>query len=454
MSGARGRPAVFLDRDGVINEEIAHPGLEDKEGRAITGPLTPDEFEGALLPGVADAIARLKRAGYLTVVVSGQNNVAKGFLSRDALAAIDAKMRGLLGVDAAYYCTHHEDYTGPCACKKPKKGLLEQAVAEHGIDLSRSFMVGDRRIDMQLGDGCARCFYVASRPGEDARESVAMLPLALQARTAIVRDLGEAARLIVAGDRHPQAMREALVPCAGRGSGMGALTDDIPKPMIAFEGIPFLQFVLRNLYDHGVRRFVIPVGYKREIIEGYFGDGRGFGDGVEIVYAQSSVEIESGGSFKRGAQLVQDDAFVMQYGDAFLPCDLRPMWERFLGSGKLAMIVCARRGPLKEFESRDNIIVDGHDNIIGYDKRNESGRATLLDVGVTFFRKGALRHCEPDAFKLGDHIIPLLAREGEIIAHIADRKSVGIGNPEKIQRFREFLATNDLLERTRAFRRA
>ncbi|MCP9472211.1 MAG: lipopolysaccharide heptosyltransferase II [Nitrospira sp.] len=129
---------VFLDRDGTLNPD---PGYI----------RSPDQYE--LFPGVADALAKLKRAGARLIVVTNQSGVARGFLSMRDLEAIHEKLARLLGeteviLDAVYVCPHHPD--DGCGCRKPKTGLVDRAVRDHAIDLSRSYLVGDHEKDMEL----------------------------------------------------------------------------------------------------------------------------------------------------------------------------------------------------------------------------------------------------------------------------------------------------------------
>ncbi|MBR9701282.1 HAD-IIIA family hydrolase [Candidatus Woesearchaeota archaeon] len=431
--------AVFIDRDGVINKEVKQD-FQDKQGRQITGPLTPDEFE--LFPGVKEAFEMLRKAGFLTIIVSNQNNVAKGHLTEEKLMKIDEKMRALLKPDDVFYCLHHEDYTGECECKKPKKGLLKEAVKKHNIDLENSFMVGDKRLDMQFGDDCEECFYVATRSDEDPVASLALLSTELQRKTTIVDTLLQAAERITG-----PKIYEAVIPCAGRGVRMGNLTDELPKPMITFEEIPFLQFVIRYLRRQGFRRFIIPVGYLGDSIKKYFGDGERFG--IDIVYAESTIEAETGGSFKRALPHIKGDAFVMQYGDSYWPYDLKDAISRFFSTDNHALFVCQRRAAKKGFEDKNNIIADENQNIIGYDKKNSTGKANLHNVGVALFRKEISKYCKEDEFKLEETLIPRLT--GHIMAFETKNKSIGMGNVEKVERFQEYLNQHPkILEKTKA----
>lgn len=148
------RRAVFLDRDGTINVLVDRAG--DERGDS---PATPDEFE--LLPGAGEAIRRINAAGLLTVVVSNQPGIAKGKFTAELLEATTRKMHRELArfaarVDAVFYCVHHPEalvdgHRLLCECRKPKPGLLLHGATAFGIDLRRSYMVGDSMTDVQAG---------------------------------------------------------------------------------------------------------------------------------------------------------------------------------------------------------------------------------------------------------------------------------------------------------------
>lgn len=146
--------AVFLDRDGVINELIYNPdqGLVDS-------PFTAQQFH--LLPRVSEAITTFHDKGFKIVVVSNQPNIAKGYQTRTAFKQVRIKMAQELAVggaflDGEYYCFHHpqakiKSLKVNCSCRKPKPGLLLKAAAELDIDMAHSWMIGDGLTDMQAG---------------------------------------------------------------------------------------------------------------------------------------------------------------------------------------------------------------------------------------------------------------------------------------------------------------
>lgn len=148
------KPAVFLDRDGVINRYAYNAELG-----TVDTPATPSEFE--LLPGAAEAVAALNGMNLPVIVVSNQPGIAKGKLSPKLLDAINEEMRVQLAragarLDAVLYCRHHPeavvaDYRADCDCRKPKPGLLLRAALERNLDLRESYFIGDDASDVLAG---------------------------------------------------------------------------------------------------------------------------------------------------------------------------------------------------------------------------------------------------------------------------------------------------------------
>jgi D-glycero-D-manno-heptose 1,7-bisphosphate phosphatase len=134
------RAAVFLDRDGVINQVTVRDGRPHP-------PASVDESE--LLPGVCEACQMLLKTGYLLIVVTNQPDVVRGCQSREGVEGINAWVRRMLPVDDVLTCYH--DDADRCTCRKPKPGLLLQAADRWMVDLHRSVMIGDRWSDIQAG---------------------------------------------------------------------------------------------------------------------------------------------------------------------------------------------------------------------------------------------------------------------------------------------------------------
>ena len=144
------KKAVFLDRDGVINKAFT-----------VNGVPTPAKslVELQVLPKVEEALNILRRLGFEIIVVTNQPDVSRGLLSKEMVHLIHQKLKLELGIEYFYTCFH--DDVDHCTCRKPKPGLLTMAAADLDIDLSQSFMIGDRWRDISAGQsaGC-KCFFV------------------------------------------------------------------------------------------------------------------------------------------------------------------------------------------------------------------------------------------------------------------------------------------------------
>jgi len=149
------RRAAFLDRDGVLNQTQLHGGIPKP-------PNSPGEVE--ILEGVFEAVILLKLHGYLPVVVSNQPDVARGTKSREEIEAINSLIGSKLQIEHFYTCFH--DDLDHCLCRKPAPGLISQAAAELKLDISSSFLVGDRWRDIAAGQaaGCQSYFIDYSYP--------------------------------------------------------------------------------------------------------------------------------------------------------------------------------------------------------------------------------------------------------------------------------------------------
>lgn len=134
------RPAVFLDRDGVLNE----PWLD---GDVARGPRSPGQL--VLVRGAAEEMRRLREARFFLVAVTNQPDVAAGLVSRATADEINARVAAELGLDAVYMCPH--DGAARCSCRKPKPGMLLAAARDHHLDLARSWLIGDRWVDVMAG---------------------------------------------------------------------------------------------------------------------------------------------------------------------------------------------------------------------------------------------------------------------------------------------------------------
>ena len=172
--------AVFLDRDGVINANL------ERNGKPVA-PTSLAEFR--ILPGAANAVRRLKDAGFLIVVVTNQPDVRTGLTPKATVEAMHDEIRRQMPIDDFSICFHVD--ADNCACRKPKPGLILEAAKKYGIDLASSYIVGDRWRDVLAGQaaGCRTIFvdygFVQDQPATADQT---------------VKSLAEAAELILKRD--------------------------------------------------------------------------------------------------------------------------------------------------------------------------------------------------------------------------------------------------------------
>jgi D-glycero-D-manno-heptose 1,7-bisphosphate phosphatase len=159
--------AIFMDRDGTLNEEVGY----------ITDPAQFRLFDFA-----ADAVRRVNEAGWRAIVLTNQSGIARGYFTEEFLRGIHRSMEETLRLqdarlDAIYYCAHHPEFGAApfrrdCACRKPKPGLIEQAVKDFALDPTECFVIGDRYRDVEMGHSArARSVMVMTGHGRDEYEA-------------------------------------------------------------------------------------------------------------------------------------------------------------------------------------------------------------------------------------------------------------------------------------------
>ena len=169
--------AVFLDRDGVLNDTTVRDGVSYPPAKAA---------EVRILPGVPEAVEKLRNAGFLLIVVSNQPDIARGTLSRDDNKAIFFAVASALKLQIVRFCPH--DNADNCNCRKPKPGMILQEARQLDIDLARSFMVGDRWSDVAAGEAAGCKTILVERSYSQAERCRPDFT---------ARDLAEAAEIIV-----------------------------------------------------------------------------------------------------------------------------------------------------------------------------------------------------------------------------------------------------------------
>ena len=182
--------AIFIDRDGTLNEDIGYVS-------------TPEQL--TLYPWAAEAVRLVNEAGLKAIVITNQSGIARGIYTEETLNAIHRKMIEELAMhgaklDGVYYCPHHPKIGGAryrieCDCRKPRTGMLDRAAREHNIDLSRSFVIGDKASDINLARNAgAQAALVLTGYGRETEAHPDLFPCA---PSFVAETLLDAVRLIL-----------------------------------------------------------------------------------------------------------------------------------------------------------------------------------------------------------------------------------------------------------------
>lgn len=183
--------AVFLDRDGVLNE--AHVGSD-----GVARP--PSSYaELKIVPDAPAALARLHEAGFLLVVVTNQPDVARGTLTHADVEAMHARLASHLPLDRVEWCPHDRD--DGCECRKPRPGMIVRAASTLGIDLAQSWLIGDRWVDIAAAQAAGVRAILVDRPWswEETHSGIPPIDLVPDARVA---DLNSAVELVLTAPLH------------------------------------------------------------------------------------------------------------------------------------------------------------------------------------------------------------------------------------------------------------
>jgi D-glycero-D-manno-heptose 1,7-bisphosphate phosphatase len=130
-------PAVFFDRDGTLMRDVDYCG---------------DPANVVVFPGASEALQKLKQRGYKILVITNQSGIGRGYFTEENYRAVEREVLRQIGqelIEATYFCPHLPNQN--CQCRKPEPGMVKQAADEHGLDLSRSFFVGDKESDLECG---------------------------------------------------------------------------------------------------------------------------------------------------------------------------------------------------------------------------------------------------------------------------------------------------------------
>jgi NDP-sugar pyrophosphorylase family protein len=219
----------------------------------------------------------------------------------------------------------------------------------------------------------------------------------------------------------------------GLATRLRPLTDKIPKALVEINGEPFIAHQLRLLQRKGIRRVVLCLGYRGEMVQTFVGDGSSFGLAVEYAF-DGPLLRGTAGAIHAALPLLDDEFFVL-YGDSYLPCDYRAVEAAFRESAQPALMTVFRNHG--RWDASNVEFANGR--ILAYDKKNRTPRMHYIDYGLGVFARRVFAHLPPGSVHdLGALYAGLLAR-GELAAWEAPERFYEAGSAPGIQELAELL---------------
>lgn len=221
---------------------------------------------------------------------------------------------------------------------------------------------------------------------------------------------------------------QAVILAGGLGTRLWPLTEAIPKPMVQIAGSPYLEHQLRLLAAQNIRDILLLTGYLGEQIENYFGDGSRLG--LRLSYSREQSPLGTGGAL-REARAQLHDAFLIIYGDSYLPIQYGDAFDRLLSTGAEGVLV-AYDNSLADTSVKNNIELDDRGYVARYEK-DSPDRLSFVEAGVLAFRRSVVDLMPPEGIvSLEKEIFPRLIAEKRLAALITTQRFYDIGTPDRL----------------------
>lgn len=229
---------------------------------------------------------------------------------------------------------------------------------------------------------------------------------------------------------------QTVILAGGLGTRLRPLTETVPKPMVPVNDEPFLAHQLRMLAAQGVTEIVLLTGYMGEVVEDHFGDGSDFG--VKLSYSQEPEPLGTGGALKLAEPLLHD-AFLVLFGDSYLPIDYPAVAKTLLDSDWDGLIVAYDN--TQDTDVENNVALHDDGTVALYQKGGGDDRLRYVESGVLGFRRSILDLIAPNSVvSLENEIYPQLIEAGQLGAFPTTQRFYDIGTPDRLEDFRKVLA--------------
>lgn len=230
-------------------------------------------------------------------------------------------------------------------------------------------------------------------------------------------------------------LNQAVILCGGQGTRLRPLTDNIPKPMAPINGKPFLEYLLLQLKDSGITEVVLLTGYKKEVIENYFGDGSNIG--INIRYSSGEVEWETAKRLYQTRDLL-DENFLLLYGDNFSTLNLSKLVQ-FHQEKKAALTLT-----LFPRESSNNIAIDINNRIIAYDHSRKSSDLKYVEIGYMIVNRSIINNCKEGNISFSE-VLAKIVKQENVYGFINQDQYHSISDLERLKEMEHYLTKKKII---------
>ncbi|HIH14787.1 MAG: hypothetical protein QT08_C0009G0031 [archaeon GW2011_AR17] len=413
---------IFLDRDGVINDELHF--------------LTKKE-QIKMIPKSAEAIALLNKAGYKVIVITNQPVIARGMCTEESLKEIHKEIQSILEkenayIESFYYCPHHptegnSSFTKECECRKPHPGMILKAKEDFHLDnLNECYMVGDKISDIKAGNS-AGCKTILVETGDGKIDKWNDAVPAYYAR-----DLYEAVTKFILNEKK----LKLFIAAGGKGERLYPLTKDIPKPMVPICGKPVLHHLVDWAKENNICEIIMLSCHFSEKIIDYFKDGREFG--IKIHHSSDPYPLGSGGPLRYARKYI-DDTFVYLSGDHICTVNLKNMLEfHKKNNGNITVLVHKSTHPWDS----DVLQINGEKKVVKFISKHDdhTNAGDLTNSGLCIIEPEIIGFADQEKFDFETYLYPrILEADAKMLAYESDEFMSDMGTPERLKKCEDFL---------------
>jgi len=226
---------------------------------------------------------------------------------------------------------------------------------------------------------------------------------------------------------------QAVILAGGRGTRLRPITNSIPKPMIMFHGKPFLEYLIIQLKEQGIKKVLLLLGYLPDVIMNYFKDGRQYG--IHIEYHISDVDNDTGKRLFIAKHKI-DSYFFLLYCDNYIPVNLKKMWKQFHCLDVIGQLTIYNN---KDLYSTDNVFVNNSHLIEIYDKTRTIKQLNGVDIGYAIFCKEVFHFLPDKNINFEAHVYSELVKKNKLAAFTTDHRYYSVSNHDRLHLTEQFL---------------